>query len=47
MFQRDGPTFVRGRPGEQLRNDCGVQTVKFGEGGIMMWMPCHSEVLAF
>ena len=37
MFQSDGPTFVRRRPGEQLRNDCVVPTVKFGGGGIMMW----------
>ena len=37
MFQSDGPTFVRRRAGEQLRDDCVVPTVKFNGGGIMMW----------
>jgi len=37
MVQSDGPTFVRRRPGEQLRNDCVVPTVKFDGGSIMMW----------
>lgn len=37
MFQSDGPTFVRRRHGEQLRDDCVVPTFKFGGGGIMMW----------
>jgi len=37
MFQSDGPTFVRRRSEEQLRNDCVVPTVKFCDGGIMMW----------
>ena len=37
MFQSDGPTFVRRRTGEQIRDDCVVPTVKFNGGGIMMW----------
>jgi len=37
MFQSDGPTFECRWPGEQLQNDCIVQTVKFGGGRIMMW----------
>ena len=37
MFQSDGPTFVRRRTGEQIRDDCVVPMVKFNGGGIMMW----------
>ena len=37
MFQSNGPTFVRIRTGEQIRDDCVVQTVKFNGGKVMMW----------
>lgn len=37
MFQSDGQVYVRRRQGEALLDKCVVPTVKFHDGGIMVW----------
>jgi hypothetical protein len=37
LFCSDGCNYVWRRPGEPLKNECTIKTIKHGGGGIIVW----------